>query len=84
MAKNLPFSRPVSEPSPDVETTITLMRRVGPERFEVVTGTVKGQLSNVRVLETSVSLVVGRGTARKAIERQRANSLSALGLSADN
>lgn len=69
---------------PDVETTVTLMRRIAPERFEVVTGTIKGPLGDVKVLEKSVSLSVGRGTARKAIEKQKSAALQSLGLSADN
>jgi len=80
------FSRPNPTPVPanEVETPVVLMRKVGPERFEVVTGTVKGELLNLKVLEKSVSLVVGRATARKAIDLQKAKSLMALGLSSDN
>ncbi len=79
------MAKPLFRAAPaDVETTVTLMRKVAPERFEVVTGVVKGPLSNLKVLESNVSLVVGRGTARKAIEKQKALALSVLGLSGDN
>ncbi len=79
MAKSL-----FKPPSAEVETTVTLMRKVAPERFEVVTGTIKGALANVKVLEANVSLVVGRGTARKAIEKQKSQALASLGLAGDN
>lgn len=67
-------------PKPDAETEVTLMRKVAPERFEVVTATLRGQLSDVKVLEKSVSLVVGRLTARKAIAKQSRSATAALGI----
>lgn len=69
---------------PNIDTQVTVMRRLAPGRFEVVTGTVRGPLLNPKVLEVDVSLVVGRGTARKAIEKQKAAALAALGLSSDS
>ncbi|MEY4955767.1 MAG: hypothetical protein RL409_24, partial [Gemmatimonadota bacterium] len=63
MAKHYPKSfesiqRGTSEKP--TEVSVTLMRKVGPERFEVVTGVVRGTISDVKVIEKSVSLMVGR------------------------
>lgn len=44
----------------DVEAVVTMMRRIAPERFKVVTGVVRGPLLDEKVLEPDVSLVVAR------------------------
>ncbi len=65
---------------PAESVTVTVMRRVAPERFEVLTGVVTGPLSEVKVLERSVSLMVGRQTASKHLRKQLEASLAKLGL----
>jgi len=75
------FPKPVAS---DSEAPVVLMRKVGPERFEIVTGFVRGALVVERVLETSVSLQVGRGTARKALAELHRRNSAALGLTADS
>lgn len=70
--------------SDDVEVTVTAMRKIGPERFDVVTGTLRGTLEDVKVLEKNVTLMVGRLTARAAIDRQANARKAALGIAADN
>ncbi len=79
MAK--PAARP---PVDEAEVLCTFMRRVGPERFDVVTGVVRGEVKDVKVLEKGVSLVVGRGTARKSLTLQYRKAAAALGLSVDS
>ncbi len=73
-----------SKKTDDVEASVVLMRRIGPERFEVVTGTVKGPLLNPKVLEPNVSLMVGRETARSAVDKQKSQAMRMLGLEGDN
>lgn len=75
---------PAAKKSEDVEVEVTLMRRVGPERFEVITAVVKGQLSGVKVLERNVSIVVGRLTAQRAMRAQTDKAIAKLGLSVGN
>ena len=62
------------------EAEVTLMRKVGPERFEVVTGVVRGEFVPKKQLERSVSLMVGRMTARKSLAVQHRAASAALGL----
>ena len=79
------MAKPNRVPSPEeVEIPCTRMVRVGPERFDVVTGVVRGVFTEAKVLEKSVSLVVGRGTARKSLEIQHRKNAAALGLSVEN
>ena len=78
MAK--PPREPVEKP---VEQPVVLMRKVGPERFEVVSATLRGTLHDVKQLEKSVSLAVGRGTARKALDEVYRKLAANLGLSVD-
>jgi hypothetical protein len=66
MAKPLPKSSPASS---EVETPVVVMRRVGPERFEVVTGFVKGPLLNPKVRDSGVSMTVAVGTARTHLHK---------------
>ncbi len=75
---------PVKPTTPDTETEVTLMRKVAPERFEVVTATLKGSLSGLKVLEKNVSLTVGRLTARKAIQRQAQQQAAKLGITVES
>ncbi len=81
MAKASPKS-PEPKPS-EVESPVVLMRRIGPGRFEVATATLRGALVNVKVLEKDVSIVVGRGTARKALAEQHRKNSADLGLTAE-
>ena len=57
-----------------------MMRKVAPERFEVVTAVVRGPMAITKVLEKSVSLVVGREVAQKSIDKQRNAHVAKLGL----
>ncbi len=81
MAKASPKS-PEPKPS-EVESPVVLMRKVGPEHFEVLTATLRGALVDVKVLEKRVSLVVGRGTARRALAEQHRKNSESLGLKVD-
>lgn len=67
-------------PKTEIETPVTLMRSVGPERFEVVSGVVRGVFIEKKQLEKSVSLAVGRGTARRSLTEQHRHSAAVLGL----
>lgn len=64
------------------EVAVTFMRRVGPERFDVVEGVVRGTLEVTKVLDKSVSLMVARGTARKSIDKQTERVKASLGMEA--
>ncbi len=70
--------------SDDVEVQVTLMRRVAPERFEVVVGTVKGPVVVTKTLEKAVSLMVGRGTARTSLRKQHDAAAAKLGLAVES
>ncbi len=70
--------------SDEVEVVVTAMRKIGPERFDVVTGVLRGPLEEVKVLEKNVTLMVGRMTARASIDRQANSRKAALGISADS
>ena len=62
------------------EIEVTLMRTVAPERFDVVSGVIRGALEVTKVLERNVTLVVARGTARAAIDKQSVATKARLGL----
>ncbi len=79
MAKQIAVSKAVVE----VEIPFTVMRRTGNERYEVVTGTVKGIPSNVKVIESGVSLVVGRDATTKSMRKQVNDALKTVGASID-
>lgn len=66
------------------EVEVTLVRRVGKERFDVVVGTIKGPLKLTKQLERGVTLVVARGTARASIDRQSAAQKAGLGLAGES
>lgn len=68
----------------EMEIPATLMLKVGPERFDVVEGVVRGSFIPTKVLEKRVSLVVGRGTARKALHRQHTQAAARLGLTVES
>lgn len=70
-------------PKPPIETPVVLMRKIGPERFDVVEGVVVGDFRQTKILESNVSLVVGRGTARRALDIQHRKNAATLGLSVD-
>jgi len=76
----------MAKPPPKVliETPVVLMRKVSPEHFEVLEGVVTGELSQVKILEHKVSLVVGRGTARKALAAAHRKASAVLGLTVDS
>ncbi len=65
------------------EAEVTLLRKVAPERFDVVVGTIRGTLEVSKVLERNVSLMVARGTARSSIDRQASKVKAALGIAVD-
>ncbi len=67
----------------ETETEITLLRKVAPERFEVVTAVIRGPVVVTKVLEKSVSLMVGRDTARRSLRRQHESALRVLGMHVD-
>ncbi len=74
-----------SKPSPEeTEIPVTLMRKVGPERFDVVVGVVRGVFTESKALDRNVSLVVARGTARKSLDAQHRTRSAALGLSVES
>ena len=79
MAKN-PAKPRTPVPAGSIETQVVLMRRLSSERFEVVTGTLVGELRDVKVLEKNVSLAVGRGTARKHLAQLHDRQSLAFGL----
>ena len=66
------------------EVEVTLVRKVGPERFDVVVGTIKGPLKLTKVLERNVTLVVARGTARSSIDRQSTAVKAGIGLAVES
>lgn len=76
----------MAKPKPEAvdEVEVTLMRKVAPERFDVVAGTLRGEVKVTKVLERNVSLVVARGTARKSIDTQSANQKAKLGLAIES
>lgn len=77
------MAKPKREADDVVEQPVVLMRSVGPERFEVLTAKLRGTLFDVKKLETSVSLAVGRGTARKALAENHRKAAAVLGLEVD-
>lgn len=72
----------MAKPKPEKfeELEVVMMKKVAPERFDVVSGVIRGPLEVKKTLEKGVSLVVARGTARAAIDRQAANRKANLGL----
>jgi hypothetical protein len=56
--------------SAEIETPVIQMRHVGPQRFDVVVGFVRGVFVETKRLETNVSMVVATGTATKALNEQ--------------
>lgn len=79
MAKPLP-----KKPTPEIEEQVVVMRRVAPGRFEVVSGVVRGELEVTKTLESNVTLMVGRQTARKHLDEQHRKRSAALGLEGGN
>lgn len=73
MAKPPPPKLPV-----EVETTVVLMRRLGPERFEVVEGTIRGVFRKTRQVENSVSMVVATESARREMRKTHAKQLETV------
>ncbi len=71
-------------PSNEVETTVVVMRRVAPERFDVFTGVVRGPVSEAKQLERGVSLMVGRGAAKKALAAAHRTNAAALGITVES
>lgn len=56
----------MAKPKPEdlVEIEVTVMRKIAPERFKVVKGTLRGHLADEKTLEPSVSLAVARERVR--------------------
>ncbi len=73
------MARPKPEGKLD-EVEVTIMRKVAPERFDVVVGVLRGKVEATKTLEKGVSLVVARGTARKSIDKQTRETMANLGL----
>ena len=61
------------------EVEVVMMKRVAPERFDVVVGVIRGPMEVTKTLERGVSLVVGRGAARAAIDKQTEKRKATLG-----
>lgn len=66
------------------EAEVVVMVKVAPERFDVLSGVIRGSFDPKKTLERSVSLVVARGTARAAIDRQSAAHKAKLGIDGGN
>lgn len=79
MAKPPPKSAPE-----ETEIPHTMMRKVGPERFDVISGVIRGVFVEAKALDRNVSLVVARGTARKSLEAQHRTRSAALGLAVES
>ncbi len=77
-----PLKLRIEEPKDEVE--VTLMKKVAPERFDVLVGTIRGEFTTTKVLEKSVSLVVARGRARASIDKQTNAAKAKLGMSVDS
>ncbi len=69
--------------SAETEIPCTIMRKVGPEKFDIVVGVVRGTFVETKALDRNVSLVVGRGTARKSLAEQHRRLSAALGLTVE-
>ncbi len=82
MAKQITETR-VTPKSNEVEVPFTVMRKIGPERYEVVSGVVKGVPSDIKTLERNVSLVVGRETTARSMRKQANAALITIGASID-
>ena len=76
------MAKPKNSESKPEEVEVVFMRKVAPERFDVVAGVVRGSLEVTKVLEKSVSLMVARGTARLAIDKQTERVKASLGMEA--
>lgn len=75
------MARPAAkQEAEELEVEITVMRKVAPERFEVFVASVTGSLTVKKVLEKSVSLVVGREAAQKSMRKQHDSHVAKLGL----
>lgn len=72
MAK--PKPKPPEPPSSEMrEVEVTFMRRLpGSDRYDVVTGVIRGVVTNEKVIDPDVSFVVARDTASRSLEKQRA------------
>lgn len=84
MGKSLALRNLPSLKSDEVEIPFTAMRRLSPEHFEVVTGLVRGTVTDLKVLEKDVSLVVGRLTAQKSMKAQHEAAVKRLGLAGES
>ncbi len=85
MAKAASLFRTATRPATEeIEIPFTAMRKVAPERFEVVTGVVRGVVSDLKMLERNVSITVGRLTAQKSMKAQHAAAVAKLGLEVES
>lgn len=72
------MAKPKKSEAPEVpgdvrEVEVTFMRRIeGTDRYDVVTGKLRGVVTNEKVIDPKVSFVVARDTATRSLERQRA------------
>lgn len=61
-----------SKPDESVEVPVTFLRKIpGTERFEVVTGVVRGPVTGLQTVENNASFVVARAAAERAFSRQK-------------
>ena len=69
---------PLPKPPAELETTVVLMRRIGPERFEVVEGVIRGEFRKTRQIENSVSMMVATESARRELRKIHTKQLDTV------
>jgi hypothetical protein len=69
------FPKPVAA---ETEVPVVVMRRVGPERFEVVEGFVRGVFTETKRLESMVSMVVATDTACRALRKKHEKEMATV------
>jgi len=66
-------------PEPKLEAIeVTLVRKVGPERFDVLAGVITGPFEVTKVLDKNVTINVARTTAWKSMDRQNETARAGL------
>ena len=61
-----------------VGSEVTVVNRLGPEKFEVISGRILGSLEEPKVLESGVSLRVALDSANRSVNRQHEERLARL------
>ena len=77
----IPSPKPTVNQS-EVEIPFTATRKLGKEKYEVVSGVLRGIPRDVKLLESGVSLAVARDTARRNMQKQLGPMIANGGLSA--